>query len=59
MERELLIELIVQSIGIALVTAVPLIVMIFTLRNNGKSQEANSNMQNSLLAKENIDREIR
>jgi len=58
MERELLIQLIVQSAGIILATAVPLVVLIFTLGSNRKSQEKNSNIQNSLLTKENIDKEI-
>ena len=58
MEREFLIQLIVQSAGIILATAVPLVVLIFTLKNNRKSQDKNSNMQNSLLAKENINKEI-
>jgi len=54
MERELLIQL----AGIILATTVPLVVLILTLRSNRKAQEKNSNIQNSLLAKGNINKEI-
>jgi len=48
----------IQLVGIVLASAIPIIVLIFTLRSNRKAQEKSNNMQNSLLAKENINKEI-
>jgi len=54
MERDIL----VQLLGIVLASAIPIVVLILTLRSNRKAQTKNSNMQNSLLAKESIGKEI-
>ena len=51
--------MIVHIVGVALASAIPIIVLIFTLKNNAKLQEKNTRMQRSFLARENLANEIR
>jgi hypothetical protein len=58
MDREFVIQVIIQAASVFLATAIPIIILAITLRHNKKAQEKNNNMQNSLLAKEGIDKAI-